>query len=879
MSGSSAAAEILAWSGKLDDWQQDGLRRCASTPAVGGSDVDELLAIVKQDAGFPTVPPAPACVPIDATHLGGGGTSPKIEIKAVHNVKNVNSLASTAALTFKPAGLTVVYGANGSGKTGFIRILRSACRTRVSNPQALKVLGNVYSGGTGPIEAEIVIGTAAGDQTVVWKEGQPASELMLRAAVFDSKAAELYVDEGNQIRFLPFGLALPHKLNDLILAVRARLEAEREPVMAQIAATRIDFPITASSEAQNFYKSLNRSTSDVDIEAAAAFSADDDKRCAELEKQLAGSTAEAADRRALAEWLEEIIATYQTRNAALVENHVKDAVRLQAEMKAAREAADLAAGDAFTAEPLKGVGSDTWRRMWETAREYSAHQAYAAEPFPVTGDDSKCVLCHQPLDAAGKERLQRFDAFVTGSLTAKADTARDAYEASAAALVSLDTSDAKDTPARVKQIEGRFPALAPLLTGCAAALRDRHAIVLKILSGDASIDTLPAPSIPPQQEAKAAADDLRAGAKAIEDAALDAAARQTLEAEHRELLDRKRLSTSIATLKARRDLFNQKAMYDGAVDKTQTQGITKRANDLIDKHLTKIVKEAFADECKALNIGHLSVGLSRESKRTEASFRTETGTKLTRTSSEILSEGEQRAVALAAFLTETSIATPDGPIIIDDPVSSLDRERGALVVARIVKEAGKRQVIVFTHDLVFYNELCDLAERAGHDPATCRIFRNTNGAGLLDPSQAEWMGLKVAKRLNVLKTDLAKASKLHNTEPGKYAYEAKNLYSRLREAYERTVEEHLFRDTITRFTPVIKTQNLRYVSLPDDLAVRFHDGMTKANTFSHDNPAAGSSLIPDPKQIQHDIADLESLIDDLRTVQTTNEKNRPTMKP
>src|SRR5207248_218275 len=188
-----------------------------------------------------------------------------------------------------------------------------------------------------------------------------------------------------------------------------------------------------------------------------------------------------------------------------------------------------------------------------------------------------------------------------------------------------------------------------------------------------------------------------------------------------------------------------------------------------------------------------------------------------------LSEGEQRAVALAAFLTETSLATPDGPIIIDDPVSSLDRERGALVVARIVKEASKRQVIVFTHDLVFYNELCDLAERAGHDPATCRIFRNTNGAGLLDPSQAEWMGLKVAKRLNVLKTDLAKASKLHNTEPGKYAYEAKNLYSRLREAYERTVEEHLFRDTITRFTPVIKTQNLRYVSLPDDFAVRFHD--------------------------------------------------------
>jgi hypothetical protein len=70
---------------------------------------------------------------------------------------------------------------------------------------------------------------------------------------------------------------------------------------------------------------------------------------------------------------------------------------------------------------------------------------------------------------------------------------------------------------------------------------------------------------------------------------------------------------------------------------------------------------------------------------------------------------------------------------------------------------------------------------------------------------------------------------------------------------------------ITRFSPVIKTQNLRYVSLPDDLAVWFHDGMTKANTFSHDNPSAGSSLIPDQKEIRQDTADRESLIDDFET--------------
>ena len=61
-----------------------------------------------------------------------------------------------AALTFTPnGGLTVIYGRNGSGKSGFVRIFRTACRTRTDNPAKLKVLADVYGSGGGPQEAEI----------------------------------------------------------------------------------------------------------------------------------------------------------------------------------------------------------------------------------------------------------------------------------------------------------------------------------------------------------------------------------------------------------------------------------------------------------------------------------------------------------------------------------------------------------------------------------------------------------------------------------------------------------------------------------------------------------------------------------------------------
>jgi energy-coupling factor transporter ATP-binding protein EcfA2 len=69
---------------------------------------------------------------------------------------------------------------------------------------------------------------------------------------------------------------------------------------------------------------------------------------------------------------------------------------------------------------------------------------------------------------------------------------------------------------------------------------------------------------------------------------------------------------------------------------------------------------------------------------------------------EILSEGEQRAVALPDFLTEICLNPANAGVVLDDePVNSQDHPRKECIAQRLVKEAGSRQVIVFTHDLVF----------------------------------------------------------------------------------------------------------------------------------------------------------------------------------
>lgn len=141
-----------------------------------------------------------------------------------------------------------------------------------------------------------------------------------------------------------------------------------------------------------------------------------------------------------------------------------------------------------------------------------------------------------------------------------------------------------------------------------------------------------------------------------------------------------------------------------------------------------------------------------------------------------------------------------------------------------------------------------------------------------------WKGLTVSKRVGRLKADSGNLKKIYAASPADYEYTIKNLYGRLRDTYERVVEEVIFKNVVRRGTDVIQTQMLRYVRLSDALAIRFHEGMTKASTYSHDNPAAETVETPDPDEFFADIASLETLVKDLEAEAKAAEADRPQMK-
>src|SRR4051812_37989623 len=116
--------EILEWSYDRPAWQRDALRRLVLTGELSDGDIGELTEICKSAYGLAE---QPNVTPLTKYHVPDkkAGSAP-VSLSSIFHHHGVNALAEGQTLRFGPH-LTVVYGDNAAGKTGYIRILKSAC--------------------------------------------------------------------------------------------------------------------------------------------------------------------------------------------------------------------------------------------------------------------------------------------------------------------------------------------------------------------------------------------------------------------------------------------------------------------------------------------------------------------------------------------------------------------------------------------------------------------------------------------------------------------------------------------------------------------------------------------------------------------------------
>lgn len=851
---SDALRDVLSWSADRPAWQRDALRRLVVQGELAEGDLADLTALCK-DKTLASQPLTDR--DINAQQTG----APAVALKSIRGVQNVNALAEGQTLTFNPTGVTIVYGDNGAGKSGYVRILKRACRARTTRGKEETLLPNIYEQQSGPQRAELEYYAGSQVQKTEWKNGEPTDALLSEISVFDSRTANVHVEETNDVAYTPYPMKLLERLVNACKAVKQKLDDEIATIKGQTPKSISDPSCSPDTATGKLMAALSKDTKDEAVNALAKLSDKEITRLGELTSDFANDPKVTARRlRAHKNRLETLRTRLQALAAAISPQNADKLAKLTSDLVTKNAAATLAAQNLSKNEPLEGVGSETWRALWDAARAYSVAEAYPEMAFPYTDEDAHCVLCQQPLGQDAAARLTRFEAFVLDRTQQEAGAARQALKD------FRDDLKDKAVPRADLLEERQFlddeMGNAPLAAAVHAFTVRAHWRLRAMLKANADVQVAAPVLADCDLDAVIDALETRATALLSDD---ESEERKKLRAELNELKDRQWLSGIKNDVLAEIARLKLIAKLETALKDTRPNTITAKNTSLSEALITERMRARFAREIDHLNLAGLAIELTQASSQHGVSrFKLSLIQSASRNAGEILSEGEYRCVALAGFMAELATNTSGSGITFDDPVSSLDHLHREAIAKRLAEEGRTRQVIVFTHDLPFLfllRNACTQVEDSAQktEIALRHIQKRQNTPGHCR-NEAPDKAQSAVARLNTMRTHLANTRTQYEQDPDgtNWLITTRGLIDSLRQTWETAVEDAIS-PVLRTFASKVDTKGfakLSAITEEDAYTMRKHYG--QCSVLLHKASDAMSPSAPTPDTIEEELDALET---------------------
>lgn len=262
-----------------------------------------------------------------------------------------------------------------------------------------------------------------------------------------------------------------------------------------------------------------------------------------------------------------------------------------------------------------------------------------------------------------------------------------------------------------------------------------------------------------------------------------------------ELIDRKLLSTKVLDVKT--SIANRKIVstLQSKSSSFSTNSISRKTSDAREQLVEKNFNDLFQAELKLFKKSDLKIELNFGTDKGKSKIWHRLNSSYTL--ADILSEGEQKAISLAEFLTELQLDNVKAPVIFDDPVNSLDHRIIDEVGKRFIELSKQRQVIIFTHSILLLHSLIQQSEldtnkQVNVDFEFHKVKNNFGITGILDE----------VEEINSFSYYTKKLQAVIDTKPSPDLDEAKLAaegYGHLRSAIEIAVEDDLLKKTVKRY--------------------------------------------------------------------------------
>lgn len=776
---------LSEWANNSDEWVRYIVRHVLNSGGpLGSEEQSGAYVLLRQEKGFDTRE-LPKEEPLVTTEREDEAIEP-LTLTSLSDVVGVNALAEGGVIE-PHAGLTILFGENGTGKTGYTRIFKALAGSRTADV----ILGDIEAASPKPRSALIGYTLGTETKTYTWT-GQQGVAPFTRMSIFDSSSVGLHVDDELEYVYVPAALALFNYVIAGIKSVKARIDEAVEDLRSGSTGLLPRFPRTAA--VYPLIETLGASTDLEHLRSLADPDPEAETRVGELRRTVAALEADTISAEIKLQQRVERVLT-QAFNAATVmaDFNVEAYGRERDTLHGLEEDYRAFRAALFEAVDLPAEPDDTWSMFIEAGEAYQAHLIAVG-----AHDADRCLYCRQPLNETARSLIGKYSEYLEDKITTDIAASKERLHALKEPVTSIQVNDVstfadeyadtEDKPPFHVELDRTLSTIAELSEQLLAASAVKTALT-------AHADT----------DAIALGSALETVKQTLGELGTQAATRaDTLAEKKKELVE----------LEAAAELTKSWTLIESHVrDAKQADRLTQLAKDMpgLLRAVTGLAKTAsdqminesfdalFNEECEALRAPALHVEFvgrqGRAQRRKILSGKHKP--------SKVLSEGEQKVLAIADFLAEVRLAGVTAPVIFDDPVSSLDHRRIEEVAQRVASLADMTQVIVFTHDIYFASTLLTLME----ETERCSYFQISDEEGKGRISRAtgpRWDSLRNIK--SKINNTIQEAAKSQDGDVR--AALVRTGYGWLRAWCEVFTESELLQGVTQRYQPNVRMTNL-----------------------------------------------------------------------
>lgn len=803
--------QIIGWLKNQEYWFQYAGYQLLEGVEVSNELVDSTYTYFKEDAGLQKSEGERVQIKFNEVSEAESTNSDKLSLISIHGIENVNALAKEQRIEIGK-NLTIVYGNNGSGKSGYIRLLNNAFNSRGDK----LLLANVFDEGLkGQPTCNFEFQTPESSYSKQYPNDKSSYEFT-RFAVLDTHSVKIHLDSDNQLNFTPRGFEFFEKALQLLENLRDKLQSEIELHKPQ---NNFIIHFQHDNEVKRHISTLGPESDEVELKRLGTFTETDSFELDEIKRKIEGLKSlniqlQINSLERLQRDIEQIIVRQQLILNSLSKENVDKCISLIDDIKNLQHLSKAQGIKSLEDYKISLVGSSPWREFIVAARSYSTaieQERKTHSSYPSKNDI--CLFCLQPLTAKERTLTETYWQFL------KSEAERE---------LNRHLQKVRDT---VKELKGLNPVKFDESLGIYDYIHQHDGSLAEkwkeiVTKSEASRQNLISnlESLNKEKDVSYFEDsviDLHTIDEKIKNEINSLFAKKpdqeiaSLTFQANLLTDRSLLAKLLTQVLEFSASHKWAYLAEQSLSKLKTNSITTFQGELFTQNITDKFKELFNVECKKLNAPQFVDIVQQNSKvKTFRKLRV-----ANQTVSQILSEGEQRAISLADFLTETNINPNNKGLIFDDPVTSLDHLRRGLIAKRLVEVAQSKQVIVFTHDLLFVNQLKNMAETMAIDfkchwierqlKHTGHIYNNNSPA-----TEGDYKNTLLAEK--ALKDAIS-------ANPESREKILKDGFASLRTNYEYLIIFDLFKQVVLRFDERVSVERLREVVVLPTITERVID--------------------------------------------------------